>query len=143
MWEGLQQVYMPAADTGELPIRVFAMVPLTTWYSPSITQFSSAQHETEFRRCHTRLDRLCEYTSTCIQADLLMTHALAFPLVCFIQLLVSHRSVVSAYCSYCITHHLPHYLPLNAYIIPHGTQHLHLTTSAPFANLDAHWMLKQ
>lgn len=35
VWEGLEQVYMPAADMGELPIRVFAMVPLTTWYSPS------------------------------------------------------------------------------------------------------------
>lgn len=32
VWEALEQVYMPAADKGELPIRVFAMVPLTTWY---------------------------------------------------------------------------------------------------------------
>jgi len=26
VWEALEQVYMPAADKGELPIRVFAMV---------------------------------------------------------------------------------------------------------------------
>ena len=39
VWEGLEQVYMPAADRGELPIRVFAMVPLTTWYCPSVTYF--------------------------------------------------------------------------------------------------------
>lgn len=32
VWEALEQVYMAAADKGELPIRVFAMVPLTTWY---------------------------------------------------------------------------------------------------------------
>lgn len=38
VWEGLEQVYMPAADKGELPIRVFAMVPLTTWYSPPNNQ---------------------------------------------------------------------------------------------------------
>lgn len=35
VWEALEQVYMPAADIGELPIRVFAMVPLATWYCPS------------------------------------------------------------------------------------------------------------
>ena len=33
VWEALEQVYMPAASKGELPIRVFAMVPLSTWYS--------------------------------------------------------------------------------------------------------------
>ena len=32
VWEALEQVYMAAADKGELPIRVFAMVPLPTWY---------------------------------------------------------------------------------------------------------------
>ena len=32
VWEALEQVYMPAADKGALPIRVFAMLPLTTWY---------------------------------------------------------------------------------------------------------------
>ena len=31
VWDALQQVYMPAADAAELPIRVFAMVPLHTW----------------------------------------------------------------------------------------------------------------
>ena len=37
VWEALQHVYMPAADKGELPITVFAMVPLTTWYCLSST----------------------------------------------------------------------------------------------------------
>lgn len=32
VWEALEQVYMAAADKAELPIRVFAMVPLATWY---------------------------------------------------------------------------------------------------------------
>ncbi len=32
VWEALEQGYMPTADKGELPIKVFAMVPLTTWY---------------------------------------------------------------------------------------------------------------
>ena len=32
VWEALEQVYMAAADKGELPIRIFAMVPLSTWY---------------------------------------------------------------------------------------------------------------
>ena len=32
VWEELEQVYMAAADKAELPIRVFAMVPLPTWY---------------------------------------------------------------------------------------------------------------
>lgn len=31
VWEALEQVYMPAAHKGELLIRVFAMVPLSTW----------------------------------------------------------------------------------------------------------------
>lgn len=34
VWEALEQVYMSAANKGELPIRVFAMVPLSTWYCP-------------------------------------------------------------------------------------------------------------
>lgn len=33
VWEALEQVYMPAANNGALPIRVFAMVPLSTWYN--------------------------------------------------------------------------------------------------------------
>ena len=33
VWEALEQVYMAAADKAELPIRVFAMVPLSTWYA--------------------------------------------------------------------------------------------------------------
>jgi hypothetical protein len=28
---GPQEVYMPAADSGALPLRVFAMVPLRSW----------------------------------------------------------------------------------------------------------------
>lgn len=32
VWEALEQVSMAAAEKGELPIRVFAMVPLPTWY---------------------------------------------------------------------------------------------------------------
>lgn len=32
VWDALEQVYMAAAEKGELPIRVFAMVPLPTWY---------------------------------------------------------------------------------------------------------------
>lgn len=31
VWDSLEQVYMTAADEGKLPIRVFAMVPLSTW----------------------------------------------------------------------------------------------------------------
>ncbi len=42
VWEALEQVYMPAADKGELPIRVFAMVPLTTWYC--LSPISSHYH---------------------------------------------------------------------------------------------------
>ncbi|KAA6427936.1 MAG: amidohydrolase family [Trebouxia sp. A1-2] len=41
VWEALEQVYMPAADKGELPIRVFAMVPLTTW--PRLHQLVKAR----------------------------------------------------------------------------------------------------
>ena len=32
VWEALEHVYMPAADDATLPIRVFAMSPLATWY---------------------------------------------------------------------------------------------------------------
>ncbi|DBA97126.1 hypothetical protein WJX77_007862 [Trebouxia sp. C0004] len=41
VWEALEQVYMPAADKGELPIRVFAMVPLATW--PRLQQLVKAK----------------------------------------------------------------------------------------------------
>lgn len=34
-WDTLEEVYLPAADKGELPLRVFAMVPLPTWYACS------------------------------------------------------------------------------------------------------------
>jgi hypothetical protein len=30
-WEDLEQVYLPAADAGELPIRLYSFVPLMTW----------------------------------------------------------------------------------------------------------------
>lgn len=30
-WETLERIYMPAADRGKLPLRIFAMVPLPTW----------------------------------------------------------------------------------------------------------------
>ena len=40
VWEDLEQVYMAAADKAELPIRVFAMVPLPTWYCLASTCFS-------------------------------------------------------------------------------------------------------
>lgn len=41
VWEALEQVYMPAANNGALPIRVFAMVPLSTW--PRLAQLVQAQ----------------------------------------------------------------------------------------------------
>ena len=31
VWDTLQQVYMPAADEENLSLRLFAMVPLSTW----------------------------------------------------------------------------------------------------------------
>ena len=34
-WDTLEEVYLPAADKGELPLRVFSMVPLPTWYACS------------------------------------------------------------------------------------------------------------
>jgi hypothetical protein len=30
-WEDLQDIYVPAADEGRLPLRVYSFVPLTTW----------------------------------------------------------------------------------------------------------------
>lgn len=30
-WEDLEEIYEPAADAGELPLRLYAFVPLTTW----------------------------------------------------------------------------------------------------------------
>lgn len=32
-WDTLENVYMPAADAGNLPMRLLAMVPLPTWYA--------------------------------------------------------------------------------------------------------------
>ena len=31
-WEDLNLIYIPAADAGELPIRISSFVPLSTWY---------------------------------------------------------------------------------------------------------------
>ena len=30
-WDTLENTYMPAADKGQLSLRIFAMVPLPTW----------------------------------------------------------------------------------------------------------------
>ena len=30
-WEDLEQIYAPAADAGELPLRLYSFVPLPTW----------------------------------------------------------------------------------------------------------------
>ena len=49
VWEALEQVCMPAADKGQLPIRVFAMVPLTTWYC--LLPFRSHYYQSSFCTC--------------------------------------------------------------------------------------------
>jgi hypothetical protein len=33
-WDTLENVYVPAADEGTLPVRLMAMVPLPTWSAP-------------------------------------------------------------------------------------------------------------
>lgn len=33
-WEDLEQIYLPAADAGDLPLRLYSFVPLTTWWVP-------------------------------------------------------------------------------------------------------------
>ena len=37
-WDTLENVYMPAADQGSLPMRLLAMVPLPTWYATVFAQ---------------------------------------------------------------------------------------------------------
>lgn len=42
-WEDLEQIYLPAADAGELPIRLYSFVPLPTWCECSSTVWAVAQ----------------------------------------------------------------------------------------------------